>query len=79
MTVLVRVIIWYKQIGKTNSQYPRTGGLSGGGATSVLLPYYPEPERSIILDYLFKPNFGANLAMLKVRRNSATTSSPHSP
>ena len=35
------------------------GGLSGGGATSVLLRDYPEPQRSQILDYLFKPNFGA--------------------
>jgi hypothetical protein len=26
------------------------GGLSGGGATSVLLPSYPEPQRTQILD-----------------------------
>lgn len=42
------------------------GGLSGGGATSVLLPFYPEPARSEILDFLFKPNFGASLHLLKV-------------
>lgn len=42
------------------------GALSGGGATSVLLPYYPEESRSQILDYLFKPNFGASLQILKV-------------
>eukprot|EP00438_Fugacium_kawagutii_P001295 Skav226279 [mRNA] locus=scaffold3301:65612:66792:+ [translate_table: standard] len=42
------------------------GGLSGGGATSVLLPNYAEPSRSQILDYLFKPNFGASLQILKV-------------
>jgi galactosylceramidase len=42
------------------------GGLSGGGATSVLLPSYPEKERNEILDFLFKPNFGASLHMLKV-------------
>ncbi len=42
------------------------GGLSGGGATSVFLPSYPEPQRSQILDYLFKPNFGASLQILKV-------------
>lgn len=42
------------------------GGLSGGGATSVLLPSYPEPARSDILDFLFKPNFGAALQILKV-------------
>jgi len=42
------------------------GGLSGGGATSVFLRHYPEPQRSDILDYLFKPNFGASLHILKV-------------
>ena len=42
------------------------GGLSGGGATSVLLRDYPEPQRSQILDYLFKPNFGASLQILKM-------------
>ncbi len=42
------------------------GGLSGGGATSKLLVNYPEPQRSEILDYLFKPNFGASLQILKV-------------
>ncbi|KAI0238214.1 Galactocerebrosidase, partial [Lamellibrachia satsuma] len=30
------------------------GGLSGGGATSKLLVNYPEPQRSQILEYLFK-------------------------
>ena len=42
------------------------GGLSGGGATSVLLPPYPEPQKSEILDFLFKPNYGASLHVLKV-------------
>ena len=42
------------------------GGLSGGGATSVFLRSYPEPQRSEILDYLFKPNYGASLQILKV-------------
>uniref|UniRef100_H2YEX4 Galactocerebrosidase n=1 Tax=Ciona savignyi TaxID=51511 RepID=H2YEX4_CIOSA len=42
------------------------GGLSGGGATSRLLMNYAEPYRSQILDYLFKPNFGAALQILKV-------------
>ncbi|KFQ27673.1 Galactocerebrosidase, partial [Mesitornis unicolor] len=35
-------------------------------ATSRLLVNYQEPYRSQILDYLFKPNFGASLHMLKV-------------
>ncbi|XP_047201660.1 galactocerebrosidase isoform X3 [Girardinichthys multiradiatus] len=42
------------------------GGLSGGGATSRLLVNYAEPYRSQILDYMFKPNFGASLHILKV-------------
>ncbi|XP_052771770.1 galactocerebrosidase-like isoform X1 [Mya arenaria] len=42
------------------------GGLSGGGATSKLLPGYPQHLRDQILDYLFKPSFGASLHILKV-------------
>ena len=43
------------------------GGLSGGGATSVFIRDYPLPQRDIIMDLLFKPNFGASLHILKVR------------
>jgi len=42
------------------------GGLSGGGSTSKLLVSYPPSLRSEILDYLFKPNFGASLQIIKV-------------
>ena len=42
------------------------GGLSGGGSTSKLLVSYPTNFRSEILDYLFKPNFGASLQIIKV-------------
>jgi hypothetical protein len=42
------------------------GAISGGGATSRLLPDYPEAQRSQILDYLFTPSFGAALQVLKV-------------
>jgi len=41
------------------------GAVSGGGATSVLLRAYPEPQRSQILDLLFLPGHGASLQMLK--------------
>ncbi|CAL8271411.1 unnamed protein product [Merluccius merluccius] len=47
-------------------EFDGIGGLSGGGATSRLLVNYAEPYRSQILDYLFKPNFGASLHILKV-------------
>jgi len=42
------------------------GAVSGGGATSVLLKDYPEPQRSQILDLLFKPKFGASMSALYV-------------
>jgi galactosylceramidase len=42
------------------------GAVSGGGATSLLLKDYSEPQRSQILDYLFKPDFGASLSALYV-------------
>ncbi|XP_026560081.1 galactocerebrosidase [Pseudonaja textilis] len=47
-------------------QFDGIGAVSGGGATSRLLVNYQEPYRSQILDYLFKPNFGASLQLLKV-------------
>jgi len=40
--------------------------VSGGGATSVLLKDYPEPQRSQVLDLLFKPKFGASMSGLLV-------------
>lgn len=42
------------------------GAISGGGATSKLLVNYEKELRDQILDYLFKPNFGASLHILKV-------------
>ncbi|MEJ6979454.1 hypothetical protein WG906_03275 [Pedobacter sp. P351] len=42
------------------------GVVNGGGATSVLLKDYPEPQRSQILDLLYKPNFGASVSALLV-------------
>ena len=41
-------------------------GALSAGASSRLLIDYPEPQRSEILDYLFKPNYGAALQHLKV-------------
>ncbi len=41
-------------------------GALSAGASSRLLIDYPEPERSRILDYLFKPAYGAALQHLKV-------------
>jgi hypothetical protein len=42
------------------------GAISGGGGNSRLLSDYPAAQQSQILDYLFKPDYGANLQILKV-------------
>lgn len=42
------------------------GAVSGGGGNSVQLISYTEPQRSDILDYLFRPGAGAALQILKV-------------
>src|SRR5580704_9025572 len=47
-------------------RFDGVGAVSGGGATSVLLKDYPEPQRRQILDLLFKPNFGASMSALYV-------------
>jgi hypothetical protein len=41
------------------------GALSAGAGSRLLIDY-PEPQRSQLLDFLFKPNFGASLHHLKV-------------
>ena len=50
------------------------GAVSGGGGNSRLLIDYPEPQRGQILDYLFKPNYGASLQVLKVEIGGDTNS-----
>lgn len=42
------------------------GGASGGGGGTRLLVDYADPQRSDILDILFKPNYGLSLQHLKV-------------
>src|SRR6266536_4352567 len=54
------------------------GAISGGGGNSRLLIDYPEPQRSQILDYLFKPNYGATIQLLKLEI-SATPTPPTAP
>jgi len=50
------------------------GAISGGGGNSRLLIDYPEPQRSQILDYLFKPGYGAAMQILKVEVGGDTNS-----
>ena len=47
-------------------RFDGVGAVSGGGATSVLLKDYPEPQRSQVLDMLFKPKFGGSMQALFV-------------
>jgi hypothetical protein len=62
-TSAVAIVLDGNDIGRT---FRGVGGLSAG-ASSRLLYDYPEPQRSDILDYLFKPNFGAALQINKVK------------
>src|SRR5881396_2990206 len=50
------------------------GAISGGGGNSRLLIDYPEPQRTQILDYLFKPGFGAAVQILKLEIGGDTNS-----
>ncbi|MCQ4080107.1 RICIN domain-containing protein [Streptomyces sp. RB6PN25] len=58
----------------TGRTFDGIGAISGGGGNSRLLIDYPEPERSQILDYLFKPGYGASLQILKVEIGGDTNS-----
>ncbi|MFG1809325.1 ricin-type beta-trefoil lectin domain protein [Streptomyces sp. NPDC049040] len=42
------------------------GAISGGGGNSRLLTDYPKAQQKQILDYMFKPGYGANLQLLKL-------------
>lgn len=50
------------------------GAISAGGGNSRLLIDYPEPQRSQLLDYLFKPGYGAALQGLKLEVGGDTNS-----
>ncbi|HWR14098.1 MAG TPA: family 16 glycoside hydrolase [Terriglobales bacterium] len=59
---------------KANGRTYEGIGAISAGASSRLLIDYPEPYRSQILDYLFKPNYGASLQHLKVEIGGDTNS-----
>lgn len=50
----------------SGKQFDGIGAVNGGGATSVLLKDYPEPQRSQIMDLVYKPMFGASVSTLLV-------------
>src|SRR5512137_1238821 len=49
-------------------------GAVSAGASTRLLPDYPEPQRGQILDFLFKTKFGAGFQHLKVEIGSGENS-----
>lgn len=48
------------------AKFDGIGVVEGGGGTGVLLKDYPEPQRSQIMDLVFKPKFGASVSALYV-------------
>src|SRR4051794_20980908 len=58
--------------GSSGRTFDGVGAVSGGGGNSRLLVDYPEPQRGQILDYLFKPGYGAALQVLKVEIGGGT-------
>lgn len=57
------------------AQYQGIGAISGGGGNSRLLIDYPAAQREQILDYLFKPGYGAALQILKLEIGGDANSS----
>ncbi|SEP00850.1 ricin-type beta-trefoil lectin domain protein [Actinacidiphila rubida] len=50
------------------------GAISGGGGNTKLLTDYPAAQQQQILDYLFKPGYGADLQILKAEIGGDTNS-----
>eukprot|EP01083_Nonionella_stella_P150791 480907_1 len=71
MSISVFILLAIALIARADTNYiintddDGIGGLSGGGATSRLLWDYDDQYQNEILDYLFKPYFGASLHLLK--------------
>ncbi|MFE7244847.1 ricin-type beta-trefoil lectin domain protein [Streptomyces sp. NPDC057580] len=59
---------------KPGLTFDGVGAISGGGGNSRLLADYPEPQRSELLDYLYKPGYGASLQLLKLEIGGDTNS-----
>ncbi len=50
----------------TGRVFGGVGAISGGGGNTRLLIDYPPKQRDEILDYLFKPGYGASIQLLKL-------------
>jgi hypothetical protein len=55
--------------------YDGVGAVLGGGGNARYLMDYPAAERAQILDYLFKPGYGASLQLLKLEIGGDSNSS----
>jgi hypothetical protein len=53
-------------LGQGGSIYDGVGGVLGGGGNARYLMDYPAAQRQQILEYLFKPDYGASLQILKL-------------
>jgi hypothetical protein len=53
-------------LGQGGRIYDGVGGVLGGGGNARYLMDYPPAQRQQILDYLFKPDYGASLQILKL-------------
>jgi hypothetical protein len=60
---------------RMGAYYYGIGAISGGGGNSRFLIDYPQAQQTQILDYLFEPNFGANLQLLKLEIGGDTNTS----
>ncbi|MFI2733588.1 RICIN domain-containing protein [Streptomyces sp. NPDC018711] len=58
----------------TGRTFDGIGAISGGGGNTRLLRDYPAAQQGEILDYLFKPGYGASLQILKVEVGGDTNS-----
>ena len=50
---------------RAGRRFGGVGAVSAGGSTRLLIDY-PKRQREEVLDYLFRPNYGASLDILKV-------------
>ena len=57
-----------------NRVYDGVGGILAGGANARYLMDYPDPERGQLLDYLFKPDYGASMQLLKLEVGAGANS-----
>src|SRR5215468_11228973 len=51
---------------KSGLVFNGVGAIVGGGGTARLLIDYPPAQRNQVLDYLFKPGYGADVQVLKL-------------